>query len=394
MTAARETRAPRAVFLWSERQRQASYGSGHPLAIPRVPLTVDLLRAYDAFCQGELEESQQATPLQLAEFHAPDYIAALAQAQRAERVTVEQRERYGLGTLENPYFSGFYTLPAIAAGASIQGAEQVLSGRMAFNPAGGMHHASPARARGFCFFNDPALAMLRLRQAGWRVLYVDIDAHHGDGVEAAFRDDAAVLTLSLHMSTEYAYPHANGAFEDQGSAAAGYSTINLPLPAGVHDAEYEMVFDAVWYPVLERYRPDAVVLQAGADALFLDPLARFKLTTQAYLALVQKILDSSPRHADGTPRLLVTGGGGYHVLGVARAWAGLWALLCGRDLPYSIPPAGVQAMRASGWDLDEHEPWFPGLFLSRFDAPIALPVREEIKRLAAAVKRHRFFGSW
>jgi acetoin utilization protein AcuC len=391
MTAATRTRPSRAVFLWSERLRTRAYGSGHPLAIPRVPLTFDLLRSYGAFAQGELEEARQATDRELAWFHAPDYIAAFAQAQRARRVAAEDRERYRLGTLENPYFPEFFTLPAIAAGASIQGAERVLSGGMAFNPAGGMHHARPDHAQGFCFFNDPVLAILRLRQAGWRVLYVDIDAHHGDGVEAAFRDDAAVLTLSLHMNTEYAYPHTHGGFEDQGSPAAGYSTINLPLPAGVHDAEYDVAFDSAWYPALDRFQPDAVVLQAGADALFLDPLARFRLTTQGFLGVVEKVIESSPRHADGTPRLLVTGGGGYHVLGVARAWAGLWALLSGRDLPHPIPAAGAQALRASGWDLDEDEPWFADLFLSRLDAPIALPVREEIRRLAALVKRHRFF---
>lgn len=384
--------APRAVLLWSEALRSRGYGRNHPLAIPRVPLTVDLIRAYGALAPGEVLAARLARPEELAWYHDPGYLAAYAAAEAAGGVPAADRERYALGTLENPWFEHFYRIPAIATGASIQAAEQVLAGRMAFNPAGGMHHAQPDRARGFCFFNDPVLAILRLRQAGWRVLYVDIDAHHGDGVELAFRTDPQVLTLSLHMNTAYAYPRAAGAFEDQGCAEGAWTSVNVPLPAGVHDAEYALAFDAAWYPLLERFAPDAVVLQAGADALFLDPLAKFKLTTQGWLAIVGKVLASAPRGADGTPRLLVTGGGGYHPLGVARAWTGLWALLSGRDLPDSIPPEGAQVMRATGWDLDEDEAWFPGLFLHRIDAPLCLPLRDEIRRLAARLPHHRFFA--
>lgn len=384
----------KAVLLWSERFRYRGYGRNHPLAIPRVPLTFDLIRSYDALTDEEVVAAREATPSELASFHAPDYLRAYAEAQHRQRVESADRERYRLGTLENPYFEDFYTVPAIAAGASIQAAECVLQGQAAFSPAGGMHHARRDRACGFCFLNDPVLAILRLRQAGWRVLYLDIDAHHGDGVEEAFRDDAAVLTLSLHMNTAYAYPHAHGGFDDQGSRASGHTTINVPLPAGVGDAEYETVFDAVWYPVLERFAPDAVVLQAGADALFLDPLARFQLTTQGFAAVVEKVLDSAPRHADSTPRLLITGGGGYHLPGVARAWTAVWALLSRRDLPDSIPAEGARAMRATGWELDEGEPWFANLFLSRFDAPIALPVRSEIGHIARSIRRHRFFSDW
>jgi acetoin utilization protein AcuC len=193
------------------------------------------------------------------------------------------------------------------------------------------------------------------------------------------------------MDTGYAYPFVAGGFEDQGSAAGGFTTLNVPLPQGVHDAEYELVFDAAWYPALERFRPDAVVLQAGADALYFDPLARFRLTTQGFLAVAAKILGSAPRHADGTPRLMVTGGGGYHLLGVARAWAGLWALLAGRDLPEAIPPAGQAALRATGWDLDEDEPYFSALFQSRLDAPFDAPVRPEIRALAGRIASHRLF---
>lgn len=385
----------RARFYWAERWRNRSYGRNHPLAIPRVPLAYDLICAYDGgFLAGEVAEAQEASAEALAAFHRRDYLAAYACAERDAGVGREARERYRLGTLENPYFDRFYTLPAIAAGASLQAAEAVLEGRVGFNPAGGMHHARAGHAQGFCFLNDPVLAILRLRRAGWRVLYVDLDAHHGDGVAEAFRADADVLTLSLHMDTAYAYPHAGGGFEDQGEPAAGHTNINLPLPPGTQDAEYHLVFDRVWAPALARFRPDAVVLQAGADALALDPLAKLELTTQGLLGIAATILDTAPRHPDGTPRLLATGGGGYHVLAVARFWAGLWALLAGRDLPLDIPYAGAEAMRAAGWEADEDEPEFERLFRSRLDPPRRLPVREDVRRLAERVASHRFWGDW
>jgi acetoin utilization protein AcuC len=386
--------AARAVFFWTERWRNRSYGRNHPLAIPRVPLTYDLIRAYGGFGDQEVAEPHEASPDELAIFHDRAYLAAYARAERDGAVGREARERHRLGTLENPYFERFYTLPAIAAGASLQGAEAVLAGRIAFNPAGGMHHARASHAQGFCFLNDPALAILRLRRAGWRVLYVDIDAHHGDGVAEAFRADAEVLTLSLHMDTAYAYPHAGGGFEDQGEAGAGHTTINLPLPAGMHDAEYRFVFERVWEPALARFRPDALVLQAGADALALDPLAKFALSTQGLLGIVAEVLAAAPRPAGGAPRLLVTGGGGYHPLAVARFWTGLWALLAGRELPTEIPAAGAAVMRSAGWDGDEDEPQVEQLLRSRLDSPRRLPLREEVRRIAARVASHRFFADW
>lgn len=388
-----ETEAGSAAFLWSEVFRHGGYGSQHPLAVPRVPLTHDLIDAYGGFQEGEVVDARRAGIEALAAFHARDYVSAYEWAEKAGSVAPAVRERFQLGTLENPYFEGFFSIPATAAGASVQGAELVLQGRPAFNPAGGMHHARPAAARGFCFLNDPALAIFRLRAAGRRVMYVDIDAHHGDGVEEAFRDDPHVLTLSLHMGTDYAYPFTGGRFNDQGSAAGGYSSINIPLPREVHDAEYHLLFDAVWMPALERFRPDAVVLQAGSDALFCDPLAKLRLTTQGFLRVVDTIRTSAPRHPDGAPRLLVLGGGGYHPLATARAWCGIWSLLCGRRFPEAIPGAGRARLNAVQWTLDEDEPYFPRLLSHRLDEPMILPVRDEIRRLAEIVPSHAFLAS-
>jgi acetoin utilization protein AcuC len=363
--------------------RQRPYRNHHPLAIPRTALAIDLIRAYGALDEDELQAGRVAEVEELGWFHAPDYIEAMQAAERNGRLGDGDRTTYQLGTAENPYFENLFTIPARATGGSIQAAEEVIAGRIAFNPAGGMHHARRAAAQGFCYFNDPVLAILRLKRAGWRVLYLDIDAHHGDGVEEAFHDDPDVLTISLHMDTGYAYPYRGGRLTDYGSGRGGHTTINVPLPPGTHDTEYRMLFDIVWKRALERFRPDAVVLQAGTDLLARDPLGKLAISTECFLGLGRTVLESAPR-------LLVTGGGGYHPLLVARAWTGLWALLSGRDLPHDIPAAGAEVLRGADWRMDEEAPYFAGLFRSRLDRLVSLAVRPAIRELAASVLKHPY----
>lgn len=388
-----EASAPtrKATFIGAAQYRRKSYGSNHPLAIPRVSLTFDLINSYGALMPDEYLVARKAADFELEWFHTRDYVSAIKRAEALGRVDNDIRQRHALGTLENPYFEGIYTIPCTATGASIQAAEQVIAGRVAFNPAGGMHHARPDRAQGFCYFNDPVLAVLRLRKHGWRVMYVDIDAHHGDGVELAFRDDAQVLTLSLHMDTRYAYPFAGGQVTDAGSQENGHATINVPLPRGIGDAAYKQIFDEVFLAALRSFAPDAIVLQAGTDMLFADPLGKFSLSTQAFLDVVDTVYLHSPTHPDGTPRLLVTGGGGYHPLLLARAWTGVWAILSGRRLPDEIPAEGARVLREAGWDADDDEPYFARLFELRSDAPVDSRVAvEELDTLRDALADHPF----
>jgi len=381
----------KAVFIDSPQFRRPAYGRNHPLAIPRVALTLDLVRTFGAIGPGELLTARKAADFELEWFHAREYVAAIRMAETLGRVRTAWRERFRLGTLENPFFAHLFATPATATGASVQAAEEAIAGRIAFNPAGGMHHARPGHAQGFCYFNDAALAVIRLRRAGLRVLYVDLDAHHADAVEDAFARDPEVLTLSLHMDTRYAYPHEGGAFEDWGTPEGGHSTINVALPKGVNDSEYRLVFDAVWDRANERFRPDAIVLQAGADALAIDPLGKLALSTQCFAAVTRAIVDASPRHADGTPRLVVTGGGGYHPIAVARAWTALWGILSERELGAKIPPAGADLLRSVRWESDaEDEP--TSLFDSLADEPGDGPVREEIRALARRIPTHPFFS--
>ncbi len=377
----------RAVYIDGAPYRRRAYGANHPLAIPRVSLTTALLHAYGALTPTEIVSARKAADVELAWFHTSAYIAAFKRAEAVGRVTQAVRERHRLGTLENPYFDQFFTIPATATGASIQAAEQVLAGKIAFNPAGGMHHARPDCAQGFCFFNDVVLAIQRLRRENLRVLYVDLDAHHGDGVEAAFAGDEQVFTLSLHMDTAYAYPFVGGRLQD---TVTGFTSMNIPLPKDTNDAEYHLLFDTVWAPLLAKFCPDAIVMQTGTDVIFADPLGKLQMTTQGFLAVVARIVDSAPRHADGTPCLLATGGGGYHPLVLARAWAGVWAVLSGRELPAAMPAAGEKLLRDVGWDLDEDAPYFEQLFASRLDAAEQQPVRDDVVRLAEALLYHPY----
>jgi len=370
-----------AVFVGAAHYRRPSYGHNHPLAIPRVSLAFDVITAYGALDREEFVPSRAASVTELAGFHTRAYISALSRAEAFGRVRTEDRERHKLGTLENPYFPGMFYTPALAAGGSILAAQAVLGGRNAFSPAGGMHHAIPDEARGFCYVNDIVLAILVLRAAGRRVLYVDIDAHHGDGVEAAFWNDPSVLTMSFHMDTAYAYPFKGGGVQDDGGPDAPGSALNVPLPKGVHDSEYRRVFDALWVPIVERFRPDVIVLQAGTDALRGDPLGRFCLSTAGFLDIVERVVSA------GLP-VLATGGGGYHPLLLARAWTGVWAVLSGRDLPVALPETAAAALRAVGWDEDEEEPYYEDLFRDRLEAGAVLPVRPIIEELLASLAHH------
>ncbi|MHB1585750.1 MAG: acetoin utilization protein AcuC [Acidiferrobacteraceae bacterium] len=369
-----------AVLIASAHYRNHHYGPNHPLSIPRVSLTLDLIRAYHAIEPHEFIEGRPASVEELCRFHARDYIAALARAEASGHATEEDRHRHHFGTVENPWFPGLFYTPALATGSSIMGADAVLGGRRAFSPAGGMHHALPDRARGFCYLNDAVLAILQLKEAGLRVLYLDLDAHHGDGVEQAFANDPDVFTLSLHMDTTYAYPFSGGTVADQGAPAGGAACLNVPLPAATNDREYRLLFDAVWPRVLHQFRPDAVVVQAGTDALFGDPLGRFNLSTNEFLRMIAQVV------ADAS-RLLVIGGGGYHPLLLARCWAGVWGLLSGRALPIEIPPEGTQVLQGAGWDQDDDVPAFERYFTCRLDEPTTHEIRPALFELVDRLYR-------
>ncbi len=358
-------------FIGSEIYRRSRYGSNHPLAIPRVSTCIDLCRALGWLPDEVYIDSPTATPDELTRFHAPEYVAALQAAEAAQAIDDAASERFNIGRGGNPVFGEIFRRPATACGASLLAAEMLAGGRAhtIYSPAGGTHHGQRAAASGFCYLNDPVLAILRLLDRGVaRVAYVDIDAHHCDGVEAALGDDPRVLLVSIHEQGRW--PNT-GAFD----ARAAATRINLPVPSGLNDDEFALLFDEVVLPRVAAFSAGALVVQGGADALADDPLSNLSLSNNAMWRAAAKL------KALGLP-LLMTGGGGYNPWSVARAWAGMWATLNGFEIPERLPAAAEAVLRPLHWhrrkDQIRPEEWFTTLR----DAPASGPVRAEIADLA------------
>lgn len=362
----------RPMFLGSEVYRNSTYGKKHPLSIPRVSTAIDLSRAMGWLPDSSYLDSPIATPDQLARFHEPDYVAAVMRAEAEQRVDADTMARFNLGKLENPVFPEMFRRPATASGASILAADMVLGGGIVYSPAGGTHHGRPGRASGFCYFNDPVLGILRLLDRGLdRIYYVDLDAHHGDGVQDAFHADERVFTLSIHEGARW--PHT-GKLDDR----AGGMARNLPMPSGFNDTEMRFLMEQAVLPLGELFRPQAIVVQCGADALADDPLSRLELSNRALWQAVAEL-------AALAPRALVLGGGGYNPWSVGRCWAGVWATLNGID-PDVPPNAEAEAiLRSITWNRREGrnppERWFTTIA----DDPHEGQIREEVREIAAAV---------
>lgn len=323
-------------FIGSEIYRHSSYGAWHPLRVPRVSTVMDLTRALGWLPPSQFIQSPRAKPVALYGFHKPDYIAALQAAEAAQSVPAEVRARYALGTPSNPVYPEMYRRPATSAGASLLAGELVRTGGVIYNPAGGTHHGMPDRANGFCYLNDPVLAIQSLRRNGaQRVAYVDIDAHHPDGVEIAFEHDPDTLLVSVHE--ENRWPR-KGALTDRGAG----QVFNLPVPAGFNDTEMTLVRESLILPAVAAFHPDAIVLQCGADAVTEDPQSRMTLSNNAHWAVVRALMGMAPRY-------VVLGGGGYNPWSVGRCWTGVWAMLNGFDVPDVLPPAAQDVLRALVW---------------------------------------------
>ncbi|MGC9419890.1 MAG: acetoin utilization protein AcuC [Rhodovulum sp.] len=324
------------LFLGAEIYRGSSYGAGHPLAIPRVSTVIDLVRALGWLSPAQYRASPRAKPAALTIWHDPDYLAALERAEARQHVTEAERDRFGLGTPANPVFPEMFRRPATGAGGSLLAGELLKGGGLIHHPAGGTHHGLRARANGFCYLNDPVLAILSLRRAGVsRIAYVDIDAHHPDGVETAFRDDPDILMISVHEERRWPF---TGALADAGAG----NLFNLPVPRGLNDTEMAAIRDRLILPRVAAHAPGAIVLQCGADAVEEDPLSRLSLSNNALWGVVAALRPLSPRY-------LVLGGGGYNPWSVARAWAGVWAVLNDFDIPAILSEPGRQVLRALSW---------------------------------------------
>jgi len=340
-----------AGFVWDERVATHVYRDGHPLKPIRLVGVRDTLERLGAFARhgARVLTPRAATRDEIERIHAPDYVEAVM---RASADPEPDYSEYGLDAWgDTPPFAGMHEVSLLTTGGTLSAMEEVLAGRtrVSVNYAGGLHHAMRRRASGFCIYNDPAIVCGLLADRGMRVAYVDIDAHHGDGVQAAFYETDRVLTISLHQygpmpGTRTVFFPGTGSADERGrGAGAGYS-INVALPAFTDDTAYVRAFDAVVPELLARYRPDVLVTQQGIDPHYTDPLTHLRISTHAREHVV--------RWFRSTPYpWIAMGGGGYALDAVRRTWALEYLVMLGADIPDELhdadPPAWTGAQRAA-----------------------------------------------
>jgi acetoin utilization protein AcuC len=339
----------RAVFLCSPEIWQRGHGPQHPLKPERLQRTFELLSEYGALAAPNVEvvKPRLAEPDELALFHTLDYIRVTRALSRGELSL--PAGSYGFGPGDNPIFPEMYETEALKVGSALQAAELLYRGdcEVAFSYSGGLHHAGPDFASGFCVFNDCAVAIQWLVEQGLRVAYVDIDVHHGDGVQNAFYDSDRVLTISLHQDPRTLFPGTGFVDEIGRGAGTGFS-VNVPLPPLTFDEAYLRAFEAIVPALLRRFSPDIVATQLGVDTHHTDPLANLALTTHGQLALFQALEALSPRW-------LAFGGGGYAIDLVPRSWALAFGVMSGQTWPDKLPE-GYQAHYGGNWLHDQAGP--------------------------------------
>jgi acetoin utilization protein AcuC len=324
------------LVAWDDGLTGYDFGPGHPLAPIRVELTIELARAFGIFDDVQLIVPAPASQEELELVHDAGYIEAVRRSGETGRAD----RWHGLGTPDDPVFPRMHEASALVAGATLAAARAMWTGQAehAANVAGGLHHAMRASASGFCIYNDPAIAIAWLLDHGaGRIAYVDVDVHHGDGVQAAFYDDPRVLTISLHEHPATLFP-GTGLPTETGRGEAVGTAVNVALPAGTGDAGWLRALDAIVPPLIRAFRPEVLVSQHGCDSHRLDPLAHLELSLDAQRR-AQTVLHELAHEVAGG-RWLVTGGGGYELVQVVpRCWTHLLAEAAGRPIdPRTLTP--------------------------------------------------------
>jgi acetoin utilization protein AcuC len=319
-------------LIWDARFLDYNLGPQHPLRPIRVKLTYDLIRSKGILEQGSIEviNPRLASREEILRFHDDEYVRL-----------VEQYSKKGSGFLDagdTPAFKGCYEATSLVVGASIVGADGVMSGRLshAFNPSGGLHHAHPERASGFCIFNDPAvvIAHLKSKYSLKRIVYLDIDAHHGDGVMYGYYDDHAVLDIDFHESGKFLFP-GTGFPDEIGKGSAQGLKLNIPLLPHTGDEAFLEAFQQVVPDTIRKFRPEIILVQCGADGHLDDRLAHLRLTTKVYEEVVNQMHYLAHELCSG--RLLLFGGGGYTLGNVPRVWTVAFSTLAGSKPSDDIP---------------------------------------------------------
>ena len=331
------------AFVYSDEFAKFDYGPAHPLKTFRLKLTYELIKAYGLLSLPNTQcvEAVMAEEEDILSFHDRDYIAILKAS--GSGITLPCEGFYGLGPGDNPVFEGLFDWSRLVTGASLQAAGMVDRGEadIAFNISGGLHHAMAGRASGFCYVNDPVIAIMSLLKKGRRIAYVDIDAHHGDGVQEAFYRTDRVLTMSMHETGKMLFPGTG--FEDEigEDDGKGYC-VNIPMPLYSDDELFVYAFTEVVPPLIRRFRPDAVVSQLGVDSFRTDPLAHLDYTTNGFCEVVKRIKEFSPKW-------VALGGGGYDIATVAKAWTLAWAIMNNTEIPDELPEDFLAAHSQEGF---------------------------------------------
>ena len=327
-----------AALVWDPAVTSYRFRPDHPFNPKRLDLSISLIEALGLLdgTTCRMEAPRMATDEELLAVHSREYVDAVKRFSAGG--STADAGRYGLGTDDTPIFPGMHDITALVTGATLRAAELVMSGEVkrSFSIAGGLHHAHHDRGSGFCVYSDLAVAIAWIRREHQaRVLYLDYDAHHGDGVQGIFYADPEVLTLSLHESGRYLYPGTG--FVDELGEGDGYGySLNLPLEPFTEDGSWLDIHRKLLPEVIEAYRPDVIVVQNGCDGHSLDPLTHLRASTRLYEATIRIVCEVADSVCGG--RVVATGGGGYAIWQVVpRAWTLIWGGLSGQQVPNRVP---------------------------------------------------------
>ncbi len=369
---------PPTLFVETTLGARYDLGDDHPFTPLRRELAGDLIRAYGMLARADVEvvTPDPAPDERIARVHAPAYVAAVRRFGASPALASSwEAAQWGLAAAgDTPAFAGMHEAAGSACGAAVAGAEAVWDGRasQAFVCGAGLHHAFANRAAGFCVYNDPAVAIQALLDAGAeRVAYIDIDVHHGDGTQWIFYEEPRVLTASVHESGRYLFP-GTGGLAERGVGDALGTAVNIPLPPYAGDRPYRRAIEEVIVPAVQAFRPDVIVTQDGADPHHSDPLAHLTVTMPTFPAVYRTLHELALDVAGG--RWVALGGGGYTFDVVPRAWAMLFAEMLGVELPPQLPPDWLESagertgQPLSPGLLDDGEPVTPASDRARADA--------------------------
>jgi acetoin utilization deacetylase AcuC-like enzyme/GNAT superfamily N-acetyltransferase len=366
----------RSRLMFDSRELQYDFGPGHPFQSRRLVALIDLLES-SGLLNSQDERSRlpvrSATVEELSLIHASDYVDAVQKLSMLEATSsieglyAELAQRYGFAEGDTPVFPGMHEGAARIAGGTLVALSAVMSlpegGAFrtgderplhVFHPAGGLHHAWGGRASGFCIYNDAAVAIAHvLRASEAKVLYIDFDAHHGDGVQRAFYDEPRVMTISFHETGRYLFPGTGDVLELGNGSGRGYS-VNIPLEPFTEDDSFTEVMNAVLPPLVMSFAPDVIISQHGCDSHTWDPLTHLSLTLRGIQAQMQ--LAHQLAHTYCAGRWVALGGGGYDQFRVVpRAWSILWAEMTQQTLPEQLPETWIARWRPEWERVEEQE---------------------------------------